>query len=72
MVGPAVKPTSPPAKAPTGPATTAPDTAPRAASPRRSWALAAIGVKEITAATAATAAAARSLFMISPNLKSAN
>ena len=39
--GPAVKPTTAPATAPIGPSTTAPDNAPKAASPTRSWAIAA-------------------------------
>ena len=41
MDGPAVKPTTAPATAPIGPSTTAPDNAPKAASPTRSWAIAA-------------------------------
>lgn len=40
IAGPAVYPMSAPATAPTGPRTTAPDTAPKAALPARSWALA--------------------------------
>jgi hypothetical protein len=53
MDGPAVYPTNAPATAPTGPKITAPDKAPNAASPPRSWANAPIGtsVKNITAAT---------------------
>ena len=44
--GPAVYPINAPATAPTGPRTTAPDTAPSAASPARSWALASNGKNE--------------------------
>jgi len=53
MDGPAVYPTNAPATAPIGPNTTAPDKAPKAASPPRSWANAPIGtsVKDTTAAT---------------------
>jgi len=52
MDGPAVYPTNAPATAPTGPNTNAPDIAPKAASPPRSWAVAPIGtsVNDTTAA----------------------
>ena len=52
MDGPAVYPTNAPATAPIGPNTTAPDKAPKAASPPRSWANAPIGtsVKDTAAA----------------------
>jgi hypothetical protein len=53
MEGPAVYPTNAPATAPIGPNTTAPDKAPKAASPPRSWANAPTGtsVKDTSAAT---------------------
>ncbi len=61
MDGPAVYPTNAPATAPTGPNTTAPDKAPKAASPPRSWANAPIGTSVND-----TAAATTSLFMCVP------
>ena len=61
MDGPAVYPTNAPATAPTGPNTTAPDKAPRAASPPRSWANAPIGTSVND-----TAATTTSLFMCIP------
>jgi hypothetical protein len=61
MDGPAVYPTNAPATAPTGPNTTAPDKAPKAASPPRSWANAPVGTSVND-----TAAATTSLFMCVP------
>jgi hypothetical protein len=54
--GPAVKPTTAPATAPIGPSTTAPDNAPKAASPTRSWAIAAEDISARESATLATSA----------------
>ncbi len=61
IAGPAVNPISAPATAPTGPRTTAPDTAPKAALPARSWAFAS-NEKNDAAITAATS----SLFIAVP------
>jgi hypothetical protein len=61
MDGPAVYPTNAPATAPTGPNTTAPDKAPKAASPPRSWADAPVGTSVNDSAAATT-----SLFMCGP------
>src|ERR1700730_6564899 len=52
IAGPAVYPINAPATAPTGPRTTAPDTAPKAALPARSWALASNEKHDPTISTA--------------------